>query len=128
MGSIGSIGSIGSRGSWVWFCGALLACAVGCAPKTTAPATAATAPSTPGTAPPTTTAASSELPEGAGRQILMSACVSCHGLREVTKFRGFYTRQQWRDIVLTMVDYGAPVGEKDTEVLTDYLTQNLGKK
>ena len=58
----------------------------------------------------------------------MSACVACHGLREVTKFRGFYTRPQWRDIVLTMVDYGAPVSQKDAEVLTDYLTANLGKK
>lgn len=79
---------------------------------------------------PTTTAAapSEQLPEGAGRQILMRACVTCHGLREVTKFRGFYTREQWRDIVLTMVDYGAPVNEKDAEVLTDYLTANLGKK
>jgi len=120
---------MGSRGSRVWFWGAVLACAVGCAPKTTAPVTTATAPSTPGAAPPTTTTASSEqLPEGAGRQILMSACVACHGLREVTKFRGFYTRQQWRDVVLTMVDYGAPVSDKDAEVLTDYLTANLGKK
>jgi hypothetical protein len=73
-------------------------------------------------------AATEQLPPGAGRQILTSACVACHGLTEVTKFRGFYARQQWRDIVLTMVDYGAPVGEKDVEVLTDYLTANLGKK
>ena len=58
----------------------------------------------------------------------MSACVACHGLREVTKFRGFYTRQQWHDIVLTMVDYGAPVSEKDAKLLTNYLTENLGKK
>jgi len=58
----------------------------------------------------------------------MSACTACHGLREVTKFRGFYVRQQWKDVVLTMVDYGAPVGDKDVEVLTDYLTENLGKK
>ena len=123
------MGSIGSRGSWVWFCGVVLVCAVACAPKRTTPATVATPPSTPGTATPTAAAASSEqLPEGAGRQILMSACVACHGLREVTKFRGFYTREQWRDIVLTMVDYGAPVGDKDAEVLTDYLTANLGKK
>jgi len=46
----------------------------------------------------------------------------------VTKFRGFYTRQQWHDIVLTMVDYGAPVSEKEAEVLTDYLTSSLGKQ
>jgi mono/diheme cytochrome c family protein len=96
-----------------------------CAPKT--PPAAVATPPAPAPAS-TAAAASNQLPDGAGRQILMSACVACHGLREVTKFRGFYTRQQWRDIVLTMVDYGAPVSEKDAEVLTDYLTANLGKK
>ena len=124
------MGSRGSKGSWVWFCGAVLVCAIGCAARKPVPAAAATPPAAP-VAPPATTiaaASSEQLPEGAGRQILMSACVACHGLREVTKFRGFYTREQWRDIVLTMVDYGAPVGEKDTDVLTDYLTANLGKK
>jgi mono/diheme cytochrome c family protein len=120
---------MGSKGSWVRFCGAIFVCAIGCAPKKTPPTTVATPP-TPVTTPATTTAAASseQLPEGAGRQILMSACVACHGLREVTKFRGFYTREQWRDIVMTMVDYGAPVSTKDSEILTDYLTTNLGKK
>jgi hypothetical protein len=69
-----------------------------------------------------------QLPQGAGRQILMSACTSCHDLREVTKFSGFYRREQWRDIVLTMMDYGAPVNEKEVEVLTAYLTEHLGQK
>ena len=120
---------MGSRGSRLCFCGAILACAIGCAPKKPAP-TVATPPSARVTTPATTTAAASseQLPEGAGRQILTSACVACHGLREVTKFRGFYTREQWRDIVMTMVDYGAPVSAKDSEILTDYLTANLGKK
>ena len=108
------MGSMGAKGSWVWIFIVVIGCAVACAPKKTPPATAA--------------APSDQLPEGAGRQILMSACVACHGLREVTKFRGFYVRQQWRDVVLTMVDYGAPVSEKDAEILTDYLTANLGKK
>ena len=58
----------------------------------------------------------------------MRACVSCHNLREVTKFKGFYMRPQWRDIVQTMVDYGAGVNEKEVEVLSDYLTEHLGKK
>lgn len=58
----------------------------------------------------------------------MSACTSCHNLREVTKFSGFYGREQWRDIVLTMMDYGAPVNAKEVEVLTDYLAAALGKK
>ena len=77
---------------------------------------------------PATAAASVELPEGRGRTILDTACTSCHGLNEVTKFRGFYNRAQWRDVVQTMVDYGAAVNEKDVEVLADYLTQHLGKR
>lgn len=80
--------------------------------------------------PQTTTAAAAEqeLPDGKGKQILVAACTGCHDLREVTKFRGFYSRTQWRDIVVTMVEYGAPVGKADIEVLADYLEQHLGKK
>ena len=119
------MGSIGAKGAWVWFSAGMLACAVACAPKT-APTQVATSPAP---APvPVAAAASEELPQGPGRQILMRACVSCHNLREVTKFKGFYTRPQWRDIVQTMVDYGAGVNDKEVEVLSDYLTEHLGRK
>ena len=82
-----------------------------------------------------TTAASSgivvtsgeELPPGAGKAILDRACTSCHGLNEVTKFRGFYNRPQWRDIVVTMVEYGAVLTSAEVESLADYLVKNLGK-
>jgi cytochrome c5 len=69
-----------------------------------------------------------ELPEGEGKKILVSACTSCHDLSEVTKFRGYYDRKQWRDIVVTMMDYGAPVNEKQVDVLADYLAEHLGKQ
>jgi competence protein ComEA len=69
-----------------------------------------------------------ELPEGEGKKILMTSCTSCHDLSEVTKFRGYYDRKQWRDIVVTMVEYGAPVDERQVDVLADYLTQNLGRQ
>jgi len=49
-------------------------------------------------------------------------------LSEVTKLRGYYTRAQWLDVVVTMKEYGAKVDDKQVEVLTDYLTQQLGKK
>ena len=120
------MGSMVSQRSWVWFAAGLLACAVACAPRK-APVTAAPAPTAPAPAP-AQAAASEQLPQGAGRKILMSACTSCHNLREVTKFSGFYGREQWRDIVLTMMDYGAPVNAKEVEVLTDYLAAALGKK
>ena len=72
--------------------------------------------------------ADDDLPDGPGKQILDASCTSCHGLDEVTKFKGFYTRAQWRDVVVTMVDYGAKVGPADVEVLADYLAEHLGKK
>jgi len=120
---MGVMGAMGVRGALL---GCLLISTLGCAPKATPVATPAAA--TPAPATPSVAAASVELPEGPGRQILMRACVSCHNLTEVTKFRGFYTRPQWRDIVLTMVDYGAPVNDKEVEVLTTYLAESLGKK
>ena len=68
-----------------------------------------------------------ELPDGEGKKILVSSCTSCHDLTEVTKFRGYYDRKQWRDIVVTMMDYGAPVNEKQVDVLADYLAEHLGR-
>ena len=71
---------------------------------------------------------SDELPEGDGKKILQASCTACHELTEITKFKGYYTRDDWRDIVKTMIAYGAVVKESDVEVLVDYLTKNLGKK
>ena len=69
-----------------------------------------------------------ELPEGPGKKILQASCTSCHALTEVTKFKGYYTRAQWRDVVQTMVDYGAMLQPGEAEVLADYLTEHLGKR
>ena len=68
-----------------------------------------------------------DLPDGDGKKILLASCTSCHDLKEVTKFRGYYTRSEWRDIVNTMIEYGAKVEDKDVDVLVDYLAKNLGK-
>jgi competence protein ComEA len=68
-----------------------------------------------------------DLPDGDGKQILLTSCTACHDLTEVTKFRGYYTRDEWRDIVRTMVEYGAKVQDKDIDVLVDYLAKNFGK-
>jgi cytochrome c5 len=68
-----------------------------------------------------------ELPDGEGKKILLSSCTACHELTEVTKFRGYYNRAQWHDIVVTMKEYGAPIDERQVDVLTDYLTKHLGR-
>jgi len=75
-----------------------------------------------------TSAPADELPDGEGKKILLTACITCHDLTEVTKLRGFYDRAQWKDLVVTMKEYGAMVDDKQVDVLTDYLYQSLGKK
>lgn len=69
-----------------------------------------------------------DLPDGAGRKILQTSCTTCHELDEVTKFKGFYNRAQWRDVVVTMVEYGAKLQPTDIELLADYLAEHFGKK
>jgi competence protein ComEA len=80
------------------------------------------------TAAPRAAAPEDDLPEGEGKKILVASCTSCHDLSEVTKFRGYYDRRQWRDIVVTMMEYGASVDERQVDVLADYLAQHLGKQ
>lgn len=68
------------------------------------------------------------LPPGKGRDILEAACTSCHEYEEMMKVRGKLTREEWRTVVRTMIDYGAEVSAKDVDVLVDYLNQHLGKR
>jgi mono/diheme cytochrome c family protein len=75
-----------------------------------------------------TPAPADELPDGDGKKILQAQCSSCHELTEVTKFRGYYNRAQWRDIVVTMVEYGADLKKAEIETLADYLAQHLGRQ
>lgn len=69
-----------------------------------------------------------DLPDGPGKKILVAACTSCHELTEVTKLRGYYTRDDWRDVVVTMVKYGAVLKDKEQDVLVDFLFATLGKR
>ena len=66
------------------------------------------------------------LPEGQGREILVESCTSCHELRSLVLFKGFYTRDLWRDLVLTMVEQGAEVDGAEVEMLADYLGLHFG--
>ena len=69
-----------------------------------------------------------ELPDGPAKKVLLRACTTCHDLDEVTKFKGYYTRAQWKDIVVTMREYGASLADGEVDLLSQYLTDALGKK
>ena len=69
-----------------------------------------------------------ELPDGDGRKILETACTTCHGLEEVTKFKGYNTKDEWRDVVVTMVKYGAELKDPEIEILVDYLGKHFSRQ
>jgi mono/diheme cytochrome c family protein len=65
---------------------------------------------------------------GEGRKVLDTSCTTCHSLNEVKKFQGFYKKDDWQDVVTTMVKYGADVKEQQVPVLVEFLTRTYGKK
>ena len=69
-----------------------------------------------------------DLPEGDGKAILVEACGECHEYKEVTKFAGYYDRNEWSDLVKSMIVYGAQLTGEQEEVLVDYLDKHFGKK
>jgi hypothetical protein len=79
-------------------------------------------------APASAAAPGDDLPDGPGKKILDRACTTCHDLDEVVKFKGYYTRPQWKDIVVTMRDYGAALTDAEVDVLSTFLAETLGKK
>src|SRR5688572_1170804 len=69
-----------------------------------------------------------KLPEGAGKKVLIDACSECHAVNEVTKFAGIYGRNEWSDLVKSMIVYGAQLTADDEAVLVDYLDEHFGKE
>jgi len=66
-------------------------------------------------------------PQDPGQVILNRACTVCHTLTEVTKFKGYYGREQWADIVRTMRADGASLKDEEVTPLVDYLFKTYGK-
>ena len=69
-----------------------------------------------------------KLPDGAGKKILIDACSECHAVNEVTKFAGIYGLTEWRDLVKSMIVYGAQLTADEEDVLVDYLDEHFGKE
>lgn len=59
----------------------------------------------------------------AGRQLLDTACTTCHDLGGVERLAGLNSRADWDDIVRSMVANGAELTEAEIPVLVEYLTE-----
>jgi mono/diheme cytochrome c family protein len=64
------------------------------------------------------------LPEGAGRGMMLQACVQCHDFKCVVSQRK--TADAWRRTINEMVWRGAPLLSDEVAVLTDYLAASFG--
>jgi hypothetical protein len=75
-----------------------------------------------------TTASAQSLPPGPGVEIISVVCTQCHGIDYIVQASGKLTREGWENALYDMIARGAPVEEKDREVLLKYLQDNLAGK
>jgi hypothetical protein len=61
-------------------------------------------------------------PDGPGKEILEKQCSTCHAPDMVRSFGR--SREEWEEVVTSMIDQGAKVSEEEYPVLVDYLAKN----
>lgn len=66
------------------------------------------------------------LPAGSGRELLLAACVQCHGL--ATTLAARKSEAEWRRSVELMAALGARLNGSEQETLARYLFRALGEK
>ncbi len=64
-----------------------------------------------------------QFPEGEGKEIVLSACVQCHGLGEITSHR--MDTKGWQKVILDMVARGTQLLPGESETLVQYLATNF---
>lgn len=66
------------------------------------------------------------LPAGAGKDLLLAACVQCHGL--ATTLDEKKSEAEWRRSIEQMAALGARLNGREQETLAAYLARSLGAK
>ena len=70
-------------------------------------------------------AQSQDLPDGAGKELVMNVCTQCHDLARVTSKK--WTKQEWNDAVDKMAMRGAKASDEEFDAIVTYLAKNFGK-
>jgi competence protein ComEA len=66
------------------------------------------------------------LPEGPGRDVFQAVCSECHEPTRAAEKQ--WTRAQWKDKVLEMLQEAPDVSEMEREQIVEYLSRNFAKK
>jgi glucose dehydrogenase len=77
-------------------------------------------------APSAAAAVNADLPDAAGKDVVMRVCAQCHGAGTFVNTR--MSAQEWQDEVQDMVARGAQATSEEIRTVTDYLVKNLGRK
>lgn len=72
---------------------------------------------------PRPSAGAAQFPDAPGKDVVQKVCGACHGA-EVTIAKG-RTRQQWGEVIASMVARGAKGTDQEFAQVLDYLTKNL---
>ena len=64
------------------------------------------------------------LPEGTGKDVVVSACSSCHTLDRITALR--LSEEGWRNTLRQMIENGASLNPADVNPIIAYLVANFG--
>lgn len=70
-------------------------------------------------------ARAAELPDGAGKDILLRACTGCHKAEEFLSYR--HTKEEYQAIVQRMGQRGARASSEELDIIADYLAENFLK-
>lgn len=64
------------------------------------------------------------LPEGPGKDLVESACTTCHGSSSITRSAGYDSPEEWRAVMETMIDLADPQAETIAEYLAEHFPAN----
>src|SRR5579862_1493601 len=64
------------------------------------------------------------LPEGKGKDVVISACSSCHSLDRITALK--LSEEGWRNTLRQMIENGASLNSEDINPIIAYLVANFG--
>jgi len=70
-------------------------------------------------------AAATGMPEGAGKQIILRECTTCHLPDHFTKYR--HSNEEWQTIVIRMAPRTRSITKEETETVQKYLATNFPK-
>jgi cytochrome c5 len=66
-----------------------------------------------------------DLPEGAGRDLVVKVCTVCHEVTRITSKKR--TKEEWSDTVDKMAARGAKATDEEFETIVTYLAKNFPK-